>query len=283
MRIERINDNQIRCTLNKRDLAERHLKISELAYGSDKAKKLFRDMMEQAHMDYGFEADDIPLMIEAIPTSRDSIVLVITKVDNPEELEERFSPFRSFSRDEDDTDEEDDDDFYDSDTEDYDDEDDDSAFDDEEDNEEFDNDLFHSFEQLHEILEDESTKKDENDDNSDFAPLHEILKKDKKAQPAKKKTRDYAYSFSAFSLMANASCAVYPLYQGESCVWKDEKNKTFYLVLSKPEMPDSMRHICSILNEFGTKEFYTQARKEYFKEHYSLFIPSGAIEKLSKL
>ena len=90
MRIERINDNQIRCTLNKRDLAERHLKISELAYGSDKAKKLFRDMMEQAHMDYGFEADDIPLMIEAIPTSRDSIVLVITKVDNPEELEERF-------------------------------------------------------------------------------------------------------------------------------------------------------------------------------------------------
>ena len=27
MRIERINDNQIRCTLNKRDLAERHLKI----------------------------------------------------------------------------------------------------------------------------------------------------------------------------------------------------------------------------------------------------------------
>lgn len=128
MRIERINDNQIRCTLNKRDLAERHLKISELAYGSDKAKKLFRDMMEQAHMDYGFEADDIPLMIEAIPTSRDSIVLVITKVDNPEELEERFSPFRNFSRDEDDTDEEDDDEFYDSDTEDYDDEDDDSAF-----------------------------------------------------------------------------------------------------------------------------------------------------------
>lgn len=283
MRIERINDNQIRCTLNKRDLAERHLKISELAYGSDKAKKLFRDMMEQAHMDYGFEAEDIPLMIEAIPTSRDSIVLVITKVDNPEELEERFSPFRNFSRDEDDTEEEDDDDFYDSDTEDYDDED-DSAFDDDEENdEEFDNDLFHSFEQLHEILEGETAKKDENDNDSDFVPLHEMLKKGKKEQPAKKKTRDYAYSFSAFSLMANASYAVYPLYQGESCVWKDEENKTYYLVLSKPEMPDSMMHICSILNEFGTKEFYTQTRKEYFKEHYSLLIPSGAIEKLSKL
>lgn len=281
MRIERISDNQIRCTLNKRDLAERHLKISELAYGSDKAKKLFRDMMEQAHMDYGFEAEDIPLMIEAIPTSRDSIVLVITKVDNPDELEERFSSFRNFSHNEEDVDE-DDDDYYDSDMEDYDDEEDDPAYEDEED-EEFDHDLFHSFEQLHEILEGETAKKDESDDKSEFVPLHEMLKKNKKEQPAKKKPRDYAYSFSAFSLMTNASYAIHPLYQGESCVWKDEENKTYYLVLSKPQASEDMLHICSILNEFGTKEFYTQARKEYFKEHYSLFIPSGAVEKLSKL
>ena len=93
MRIERISDNQIRCTLSKRDLSERRLKISELAYGSDKAKELFRDMMEQANMDFGFDADDIPLMIEAIPTSKESIVLVITKVEDPEELEEKFSKF----------------------------------------------------------------------------------------------------------------------------------------------------------------------------------------------
>lgn len=224
MRIERINDNQIRCTLNKRDLAERHLKISELAYGSDKAKKLFRDMMEQAHMDYGFEADDIPLMIEAIPTSRDSIVLVITKVDNPEELEERFSPFRNFSRDEDDTDEEDDDEFYDSDTEDYDDEDDDSAFDDEEDDEEFDNDLFHSFEQLHEILEGESTKKDDNDDNSDFVPLHEMLKKDKKAQPGEEKNeRLCVFFFRFFTYGKCFLCGIPALSRRKLCLERREK------------------------------------------------------------
>ena len=80
MKIEKISENQIRCTLNKADLSERHLKISELAYGSDKAKELFRDMMEQANIDFGFDADNIPLMIEAIPTSKDSIVLLITKV-----------------------------------------------------------------------------------------------------------------------------------------------------------------------------------------------------------
>lgn len=32
-------------------------------------------------------------MIEAIPTSRDSIILLINKVDNPDELDERFSMF----------------------------------------------------------------------------------------------------------------------------------------------------------------------------------------------
>ena len=43
MKIEKISDNQIRCTLNKTDLASREIKISELAYGTEKAKSLFRD------------------------------------------------------------------------------------------------------------------------------------------------------------------------------------------------------------------------------------------------
>lgn len=67
MKIEKVNDNQIRCTLTREDLAERQIKLSELAYGTEKAKLLFRDMMQQAAYEFGFEADDIPLMIEAIP------------------------------------------------------------------------------------------------------------------------------------------------------------------------------------------------------------------------
>lgn len=93
MKIEKINDNQIRCTLTHADLAARNLKISELAYGTEKAKSLFRDMMQQASFDFGFETDDLPLMIEAIPSSSDSITLIITKVEDPEELDTRFSKF----------------------------------------------------------------------------------------------------------------------------------------------------------------------------------------------
>ena len=93
MKIEKINDNQIRCTLTREDLENHQIRISELAYGTEKAKKLFRDMMQQAQIQFGFEADNIPLMIEAIPVSTESIILIITKVEDPEELDTRFSKF----------------------------------------------------------------------------------------------------------------------------------------------------------------------------------------------
>ena len=76
MKIEKISDNQIRCTLTRADLADRQLQLSELAYGTEKAKSLFRDMMQQAAFEFGFEAEDIPLMIEAIPVSQEGYHLL---------------------------------------------------------------------------------------------------------------------------------------------------------------------------------------------------------------
>lgn len=97
MKIEKINENKIRCILTRDDLEVRHMKISEIAYGSEKARSLFRDMMEQASHQFGFEADNIPLMIEAIPMPNECIILDITKVSDPEELDTRFSRFSQSS------------------------------------------------------------------------------------------------------------------------------------------------------------------------------------------
>ena len=47
MKIEKVNDHQIRCTLTREDLADRELKLSELACGTEKAKDLVRDVMQQ--------------------------------------------------------------------------------------------------------------------------------------------------------------------------------------------------------------------------------------------
>ena len=97
MKLEKLNDNQIRCTLSRADLDKRHLRLSELAYGSAKARALFRDLIRQASDELGFEADNIPLMIEAIPVSSDCLVLVVTKVEDPDELDTRFSRFSTLS------------------------------------------------------------------------------------------------------------------------------------------------------------------------------------------
>ena len=92
MKIEKINENQIRCTLSSADLTSRKINLAELAYGSEKAKNLFYDMMQQAHQQFGFDPNGTPLMIEAIP-SFDSLTLIVTKVQDPEELDTRFSSF----------------------------------------------------------------------------------------------------------------------------------------------------------------------------------------------
>lgn len=99
MKIERINENQIRCTLTSFDLSVRNLNLRELAYGSEKARSLFREMIQRASNEVGFDAEDIPLMVEAIPLSNESVMLVITKIEDPEELDTRFSKFSPFSDD----------------------------------------------------------------------------------------------------------------------------------------------------------------------------------------
>ena len=91
MRIEKINSNQIKCVIDKEELLKRHINVSELAYGSDKAQELFKDMMQQASYEFGFESDSAPLMIEAVPLSSDGIMLIITKVDNPEDLDDKYT------------------------------------------------------------------------------------------------------------------------------------------------------------------------------------------------
>ena len=103
MKIEKINDNQIKCTLTRSDLASRQIRLSELAYGTEKANGLFRDMMDQANLEFGFDTADRPIMIEAIPVSMDCIILMITKVEDPNEIDTRFSNLSNlrdlFSRD----------------------------------------------------------------------------------------------------------------------------------------------------------------------------------------
>lgn len=91
MKIEKISDSQIKFLLSQNDLKERNIKLAELAYGSDKTQALFREMMEQAVSTCGFEIENAPLMIEAIPVSSDSIMIIVSKVSDSTEIENKFN------------------------------------------------------------------------------------------------------------------------------------------------------------------------------------------------
>lgn len=93
MKFEKINNSQCRFTLTGKDLASRMMTVSELTYGSPKTRLLFTEIMDIARKQLGFETKDVPLRIEIIPLQGDSILLQVTKVDNPDELDQRFSRF----------------------------------------------------------------------------------------------------------------------------------------------------------------------------------------------
>ena len=91
MKIERISSNEIKFILTETDLSERNMRLSELSYGSEKTQELFREVMERAAVECDFHTtQETPLIIEAIPVSRDSIMIIVTKVGSHEDLEDRF-------------------------------------------------------------------------------------------------------------------------------------------------------------------------------------------------
>lgn len=265
MKIEKISERQIRCTLSRDDLVDRELRISELAYGSEKAKALFRDMMQQANYEFGFEAEDIPLMIEAIPVSPECLILVITKVEDPDELDTRFSKFSP--------DDHDSDDIYEDDSDDAD------SYADE---------IINSFGQIDDLLSDNTA-----DDSEDFIPLAEALsinKEEPSEKPTETKSVSYqtnlmkVYSFKTLEEAEKLSTVIAHCYDGVNTLYKNPLNSIYYLAISKSEhTPEEFNKICNIVSEYGRLEPTTYASTYYYDEHFDLLIKDRAIQVLSEL
>lgn len=268
MKIEKISENQIRCTLSKQDLTDRELRISELAYGTEKAKELFRDMMQQASCQFGFEAEDIPLMIEAIPVSPECLVLVITKVDDPDELDTRFSKFTAEEDSEDSTVEE-------------------------EENVPYADEIIHCFDKISEILGEagEDVNKDDSQkpaDTSAFIPLPDILGRvpNKEPQEASVIHADLTKVFSFQSLEEIISLASHIMYSyhGLNHVYKNTDAGGYYLVISKTDhTPEEFNKICNIISEYGNTVRTTYASSAYFEEHFDTIVKDTAIQVLGAL
>ena len=250
MKIEKISDNQIRCTLNKSDLIDRELRISELAYGTEKAKALFRDMIQQAFYEFGFEVDDIPLMIEAIPVSTECLILVITKVEDPDELDTRFSKFSSLGpRDAEEKSDADEDSYADE--------------------------IINSFDQMDYISDDsEEESKDiidsadsETDEKPSFSISSNMVK---------------VYSFRYLKEVTELAYILLGYYNGINTLYKNPVTSTYYLVISMSHhTPEEFNKICNIISEYGKPERSTYASASYYEEHFEIIVKEQALQILS--
>lgn len=265
MKIEKLSDNQIRCTLNKHDLIDRELKLSELAYGSEKAKGLFRDMMNQAFDEFGFEADDIPLVIEAIPVSGDCIVLIVTKVEDPEELDTRFAKFSPALDEE--------------------------ADDDSEDDEQSgiklsgNEEEYRNAEDILNLIKKISDGIAGGDENlqEHIVPISERAKKAMKQAKARQQNPSGAkiFSFNTLDEAALLSQVICDSFDGHSILYKNQISNKYYLALTSES--DHFMKLLNIIPEFGKREKATAATLAYFNEHYETLIRENAVNILANL
>ena len=287
MKLEKLSDTQIRCTLSKEDLSQRQLHLSELAYGSEKAKELFRDMMQQASIELGFEADNIPLMIEAIPISNDCLVLVVTKVEDPDELDTRFSRLSKIN-----VDDSFDEDFSDIDDTDFEEMD---FLDDEDDIDMDDEPLpFSPSSDFDNADSDASTSSKERsaiDDALDLiAPFTQAIAQAKKEAMRKKKENRSSvqdcqyYSFQNFSQAAQLGAFLAPFFEGESSLYKDSFSNNYYMILRKTQSEnDTFHRACNIAADFGVRISASYATPAYFREHFETILEENAVEMLGEL
>ncbi|MBO5069988.1 MAG: adaptor protein MecA [Roseburia sp.] len=261
MKIEKVNENQIRCTLTREDLAERQIKLSELAYGTEKAKLLFRDMMQQAAYEFGFEADDIPLMIEAIPLSADTIILVITKVEYPEELDTRFSKFS-------DPDPED-------------------LFEDTYGSSEMSaasegaDDILGLFQKIQEERKQaaEAWQKENGATSSDGG------KKKKEENPVNVLVDiTKLFIFNELAEVTRLAHILDGFYKGSNDLYKNESTHKYYLLVrGSRQTPEEFNKVCNILSEYAIQQAYTPAIGAFFQEHYHSIIKGNALQTLAGL
>ena len=253
----------------------------------NEAKELIRDMMQQASIELGFEADNIPLMIEAIPISNDCLVLVVTKVEDPDELDTRFSRFSKIN-----VDDSFDEDFSDIDDTDFEEMD---FLDDEDDIDMDDEPLpFSPSSDFDNADSDASTSSKERsaiDDALDLiAPFTQAIAQAKKEAMRKKKENRSSvqdcqnYSYQNFSQAAQLGAFLAPFFEGESSLYKDSFSNNYYMILRKTQSEnDTFHRACNIAADFGVRISASYATPAYFREHFETILEENAVEMLGEL
>ena len=80
MKIEKLNEDKIRITLNIDDLKENNIDFHSFMSNSLESQELFTNMLNRAEKEVGFITENYRIMIEALAMSNGSFVLTITRL-----------------------------------------------------------------------------------------------------------------------------------------------------------------------------------------------------------
>lgn len=79
MKIEKINEDKLKITLDVNDLKSRNIDVKSFINNSPESQDLFWDVMQEAEREYGFNVEQASVYVEAHINSAGNFTLLITK------------------------------------------------------------------------------------------------------------------------------------------------------------------------------------------------------------
>ncbi len=284
--------------LTKDDLSERDLNVSELAYDSDKARELFSELLVTASADLDFDTDGIPIVIEAVPMSHGSLMLLVTKSAMPAECL-NFDSIKLSNTDDDgvldafniNNDFEtlnlndagaalSEDDIVPGDSDIASDSEppaDDGSVELSAPDPQLVADIFNAFTAIQKLIGNRTiTEKKEK------AEKKEAYVNPPEAPASKPVINLMCFAFNSVSEIHNLAKVLLPLYSGKNTLYKSYTDGKYFLVLMKGNYNDrKFSTVCHICSEYGTHVRMRYASVAFFDEHFKVIYKNNALQMLT--
>lgn len=79
MKIEKLNENKIKITINIDDLAEKNIDLYSFMHNTPETQDLFWDILNEAEKECGFNVDNSMICVEASTSGAGNFILIVTK------------------------------------------------------------------------------------------------------------------------------------------------------------------------------------------------------------
>lgn len=258
MVFEKLNDNQIKCVLDKEDLFSRKINIKDLFYGSLETEQLFKEVVSRAQANFDFNIQKFPISIEAVPLPNDTLVIIITIVEDPEEIDSRFSRFTPDPNAASD-----------------------KLFSSKADTSSGSEDIFSFFSNIANQIS--NSPKDSPEDSNlfdsvknDFSSFDSAIAKDPDG------TMLIIFKFENIDKIIELSNMLIKIYNDNNSLYK--LGTSYYLFVYNTEHnEETFFKICDLISEYGNPVINSPTTSEHILEHAELIIADTAIQELSQI